>query len=342
MLASAGPMREVSLWIREGRKSICLEFARGRPSEGVGAAARRALHGQSTPAGPRRTLIAVAVGIGDPPAGALAARVEPGRSAQALALLDEAKPLLSCLLDRRAMLESHERQAVVLAAAERRLTRFGLDLHDGPAQDVAALLSDIRMFRQQLGSELADHPLGPTLAGRADDLEHRAVSLEAAIRELARTAGGPAVLADSLAPALRSEVKAFALATGVTPALDITGPIDEATDSQRITLLRGVQEALRNAREHSGARSVSVTVTAPPESLAATITDDGAGFDVERTLSRGHRQGHLGLGGIRERVRLLGGRCEIESRRGGPTSVRIVLPRWRPDGPPPEKYDRVR
>ena len=102
------------------------------------------------------------------------------------------------------------------------------------------------------------------------------------------------------------------------------------TDSQRIAVLRIVQESLTNIREHSGARRVTVTVTSTAEDLVAEIRDDGRGFDVERTLVRSARNGRFGLIGMSERARLLGGRFDVRSAPGGPTVVSLVLPAWRP------------
>lgn len=215
-----------------------------------------------------------------------------------------------------------------LLPTERRLIRFGLDLHDGPLQESIALLADLRMFAGQLASELSGHPRVEIMTGRVADLEARTAGLEAEIRELARTAGGPASLEGSVVPALRDEVRAFAQATGTTPKLVVEGPVDEATASQRITLLRGIQEALRNARQHSEATAVSVSVEALPGRLEARIEDNGHGFDVDRGLARARRKGRIGLAGIGDRAELLGGSCAIESRPGGPTAVSISLPRW--------------
>ena len=64
--------------------------------------------------------------------------------------------------------------------------------------------------------------------------------------------------------------------------------------------------------------------------IAAEVTDNGRGFDVERTLMRSARNGRVGLLGMSERARLLGGRLDVSSRRGGPTTVSLVLPAWRP------------
>ena len=105
---------------------------------------------------------------------------------------------------------------------------------------------------------------------------------------------------------------------------------DSLTASQRIALLRVVQEALTNVREHSGASRVSVTVFPSRTHVFAEITDNGCGFEVERTLVQAAKGGHLGLVGMSERIRLLGGRFDIQSRRGGPTTISATVPKWRP------------
>jgi signal transduction histidine kinase len=338
LLARLGGLREVSLWTADRQGSPRSQgSARGHPSNGVRAAAARALRGNETPPGPRRSIVARPVGPAEAPLGALAARASPGGSEAALVLLGEAAPLLACVLERRDLLQARQAQGEMILATERRLARFGLDLHDGPLQEAAALLSDMRRLAGQLGSEGMGHPMTEIIRGRIQDLEARAIELEADIRELARTAGGPAQLAGSLVTALRSEAQAFGRATGVMPRLEVSGPVDAATASQRITLLRGVQEALRNARRHgTGAKSVAVVVVALPGRLEATITDDGPGFDVKRALTRSRHEGRIGLAGIDQRARLLGGSSAVRSKPGGPTSVTIRLPRWEEhDSEPP-------
>jgi signal transduction histidine kinase len=71
-------------------------------------------------------------------------------------------------------------------------------------------------------------------------------------------------------------------------------------------------------------------VTVGRTTTAAVVRDDGRGFDVERALVRAAERGRLGLVGMAERVRLLGGRLEVDSRPGGPTVVSAVIPRWEP------------
>jgi signal transduction histidine kinase len=81
-------------------------------------------------------------------------------------------------------------------------------------------------------------------------------------------------------------------------------------------------------RKHSGAGRVSVALHSRRTFVDLTVTDDGCGFDPRRLDTE-----RLGLAGISERVRLLGGAVEIETTRGGGTTVRATLPQWRPSTP---------
>src|SRR5206468_11403151 len=91
-----------------------------------------------------------------------------------------------------------------------------------------------------------------------------------------------------------------------------------------------LQESLSNARDHGGARKISVSVVAGPRETRLEIVDNGRGFDVPRTLVRAAQRGRFGLLGMNERARLLGGRFDVQSEPGGPTAISVVLPVWEP------------
>jgi signal transduction histidine kinase len=78
---------------------------------------------------------------------------------------------------------------------------------------------------------------------------------------------------------------------------------------------------------------VSVSIEARTDCTSLDIVDDGRGFDVPRTLVRAARRGRFGLLGMSGRVRLLGGRFDVQSRPGGPTVISVLLPAWRPLAP---------
>ena len=129
---------------------------------------------------------------------------------------------------------------------------------------------------------------------------------------------------------LQREADAHAAQADMEVVLVTEGEFDALTDSQRIVLVRVIQECLSNAREHSGAGEVRIEVRSTTTHVEASVTDNGRGFEVEATLLDAARRGRLGLVGVHERVRLLGGTCDVTSRPGGPTTVSVVLSRWRP------------
>ena len=81
-------------------------------------------------------------------------------------------------------------------------------------------------------------------------------------------------------------------------------------------------------RKHSAAGRVSVALRSRRTSVDVTVTDDGCGFRPQQLDTD-----RLGLAGISERVRLLGGAVEIETSPGAGTTVRATLPQWRPSTP---------
>ena len=222
---------------------------------------------------------------------------------------------------------------LLAAASERRVARIGFDLHDGPIQTLAALIGDARMFGSQLEQALDRDARTPLILGRLDDLKTRMVALEFELRSLCHSLEAPTVLRVPFERVLEEEVVSFRRSTGANLTVRVLGSFTDLTPSQRIALLRVIQEALRNVREHAGAANVDLRITRDDEGTRATVADDGPGFDVEEALACAVRDGRVGLMGMMERVRLLGGTCEIESRPGGPTTISAFVPAWRPPEP---------
>ena len=102
--------------------------------------------------------------------------------------------------------------------------------------------------------------------------------------------------------------------------------------SQRIAVVRIVQEALSNVRAHSEATEVEVDLRATDDGLDLRIADNGRGFDLRATAGAAARRGRLGIVGMNERVRLLGGVFSIESMPSVGTTVFVSIPAWRPLG----------
>ena len=156
------------------------------------------------------------------------------------------------------------------------------------------------------------------------------VELDRQLREIAHSLETKSVISRPLGEILHREIDTFAERTGIQTELEIRGDPDSLSSAQRITVFRAIQEALANVREHAGATHVTVRVRARRSAIELQIVDDGMGFEVERALAKAAQRGRLGLVGIGERVHMVGGTFELESQPGGPTTLKLTLPRWEP------------
>jgi signal transduction histidine kinase len=321
---------DVSLWTRNGHQRIELVFHAGRkPGRRARDAARALLDGAAPKAD--SNLHVRAVLRWQRPDAALVFGVPMGRTELTSAAARETSGALALILEREALLaRSASRERALVEGGERLLARLGFDLHDGPIQDVAALAGDIHLFRRQLEAMLSSGAGAAGLAGRIDDLDARVRAVDRSLRQMVHSLESPTVARRPLDEAVRGEVEAFTAHTDQDVELVLRGDFSELTDSQRIAVLRIVQESLTNIREHSATTEVSVLVTANADEISAEICDNGCGFDVERTFVRAARNGRFGLVGMSERARLLGGRFDVRSSPGGPTTISVVLPAWRP------------
>lgn len=225
---------------------------------------------------------------------------------------------------------SDAREPGLAEANERLLVRLGFDLHDGPLQQVYALAQDVRLLRDQL-VDLVESEHRETVVGRFGDLESQLAELHQDLRDLAHSLEPRSLLRQPLPEAVERELAALNRRTGISTSIVLDGSFDALTASQRIALLRVLQEALSNIRYHSGSREVAVILREEAfTGVCMEIRDDGRGFDPAGVAPAQDGQSGIGLVGMRARLRLLGGRLEIESAPGGPTTVRATLPRWLP------------
>ena len=260
---------------------------------------------------------------------AVVALGRPAGTDRRLPVLRIAMPVLEAVIDRvRAEPGEAVSEQTVISAVERRLARLRYDLHDGPQQDVHLLAADLALFRDQLLPIVRSDPDYERIVGRLDDLAAELVALDGDLRRLASTVQSPFLPPGSLPQSLRELTAAFTARTGIEPDIRLDGDFTVLSESQQITLLALIREALSNVREHAEASHVTIAVSASSAGVSAEIVDDGRGFAPEATLVRAAREGHLGLVGMHERVRMLGGRTRIESRRGGPTIISVRLPAW--------------
>jgi signal transduction histidine kinase len=332
MLMMLAPLDEVSVWANDDAgnvQRICHAGEQAAEEDIVRLAQSLLRHGR------RRIqtgdLVAVVVEYSEDRVAILIGRGEPIFHGRVRALLAESRPVLAAILERDLLLtRTADMQRALADSRDRRLTRLGLDVHDGPLQDLAALGQDLAMFRKQLQRTLDGHDREELVLGRIDDLEAQLVAVDADLRRLAVSLQSPFMTHTDLLRALRETVEAFSISSGITPDLQVAGDLTIVSESQQMALLAIVREALSNIREHTSASEVMIRLVADTEGVRAQVRDNGDGFDVESTLLQAARDGHLGLVGMNERVRLLDGSSRVDSRPGGPTTIAIELPRWQP------------
>jgi signal transduction histidine kinase len=326
-LVALAPVVDASLWIERDGAPACSAAAGGEPTRRAREVAASTLAGVDATS-PRDVILGVPALRWGRPIAALVIRPAPGRRSDASALARELAAGLADVVDRARLLgQNVERERSLVESTERLLVRLGFDLHDSTLQALAALTAETRLLREQLVQAPSLDESRALVVGRLDDFEARTLAIEAELRELIQSLELGALVNVPFVELLERELEKFDR-TSIEARLDVRGEHIAMTQSQRIAVLRVVQEALSNVRDHSGAEHVHVAVAIGQGHLRAEVSDDGSGFDVARALGAAERSGRLGLVGMMERVRLLGGRLDVRSTPGGPTVITASIPRW--------------
>ncbi len=187
------------------------------------------------------------------------------------------------------------------------------ELHD----QVGQLLTAIQMQFSRI--ETSQEPSERNLYVReGKSLVYRTVTT---VRDMAMGLR-PSILDDlGLIAALEWQAREFKRRSGIALSLKLDGNLSELPDGHRTCLYRIVQEALTNCGRHADAKHVEITLRGDHDSISLTVRDDGKGFDPERRTKRG-----LGLIGVEERVRELGGKATIHSQFGKGTLLEVEIP----------------
>src|SRR5579885_1480790 len=211
----------------------------------------------------------------------------------------------------RAQAGLQELSAKLVRAQENERRALARELHDEVGQSLSAILMETGNA-EFAGSvaEMREH------LACVKSLAEKTVN---EVRDLALLLR-PSMLDDfGLTPALNWHAREMAKRTGLKIAVSADDAADNLPDEHKTCVYRLVQEALNNAARHGNARTVEVSVKRENRRVLFTVRDDGVGFDPN--LVRG-----MGLLGMEERVRRLGGQIRIDSRLGQGTVVSAELP----------------
>jgi signal transduction histidine kinase len=200
------------------------------------------------------------------------------------------------------------------------------ELHDELGQTLTALKLSLQLAgRAPARADGAGGPLSESL-GMVDDLIAR-------VRKISLDLRPPLLDEVGLVSALRAYLQSQAAVSGVAIALHAGTPDDGATSrlpaDYEIACFRVVQESITNVLRHAGASHIDVRVTRRDHHVSLRIEDDGHGFDPA-TLDDAAVGGHLGVLGMRERIRARAGRFRLTSTPGRGTAIEVEL-----DLPPP-------
>ena len=206
--------------------------------------------------------------------------------------------------------------ARLISVQEEQLHRLSRELHDELGQSLTAVSTYLWLLEKKLPPELAEQRASATEA------RHLVTKTLGEMRELSQLLRPPGLDLYGLEPSLTAHLETFAARHQVTAKLTTEAVPERLPEELETAVYRIVQEALTNVARHARARSVWVALTGSDGELCLDIRDDGIGLPSN---GQGGRTG-IGLVGIRERVRALGGTVTISSGQPGGARLSIRLP----------------
>jgi PAS domain S-box-containing protein len=218
--------------------------------------------------------------------------------------------------ERTAELQKLSNRMMHLRDEERR--RIARELHDGTTQSLVALNMDLAAITKIL----------PTPDPRVEHKLSEAKELVRRCMDEIRTVSyllHPPLLDDvALDLALQTYVEGFSARSGIQVSLQTPTQLSMLPRETELAMFRIVQEGLANIHRHAQSSTANITLGLDAGNLKLEIADQGRGMPPG-VLHGANGAAGVGIAGMKERVRQLGGRCEIESCSAG-TTIRIVLP----------------
>jgi signal transduction histidine kinase/ligand-binding sensor domain-containing protein len=196
--------------------------------------------------------------------------------------------------------------------------RVAREIHDTLLQSLGSVAIDLETLTHDVPR--SQPAVIATLRGIRRRVTELVRETRESIEQLRSTKYGDYNLVTSLTELTKSESER----TGVTCSLTIAGSYQSCGRLVEEQLLRITQEAVANALRHGRAHDVEVEIEYHADSVFLCVTDDGCGFDPERSPDT--RTSHWGIASMRERAAMIGASFHIESTLGEGTQVQVVAP----------------
>lgn len=208
----------------------------------------------------------------------------------------------------------------ITQAQESERKRIARELHDDTIQSLIALSRHL----EALGTSNGPFPEATTQ--RVKELQDATGDIIKRVRRFSQDLR-PSILDDlGLLPTLEELTAELNRQEDLNVQFRVIGEGRRFSSEVELTLFRIVQEALNNVRKHAEARNVVTTVELRDSAVKVIVEDDGKGFDPPALTDHPAAGGKLGLIGMHERARLLGGRLIVDSKPGRGTRVTVSVP----------------
>jgi PAS domain S-box-containing protein len=197
--------------------------------------------------------------------------------------------------------------------------RLARELHDSAGQILAAIGMNIAVVQAQ------SHKLDSFGARAVSENAQLVEQVSREIRTISHLLHPPLLEAAGLVSALRWYVDGFSERSKIKVDLEVPADFGRLRNDAELAIFRIVQECLTNIHRHSGSTTAAIVIRQEQSQLTVQVRDSGKGIplDKQRELAESSRGG-VGFGGMRERLRQLGGTLKIESEGPG-TVVSVTL-----------------
>jgi signal transduction histidine kinase len=207
-------------------------------------------------------------------------------------------------------------ETAVKAAAVQERRRITYELHDGILQSLATIILRLESCRSRLLESQKD------LRRDIEDIENFTRNSMTEIRNFLAGKETQPLTPGTLMEKLRDELKFLQQSLGLEVILESKPDDPSLPDYVEREVYYALREALTNVTKHSHASRVEIQITQGPDLLEASLKDNGVGFDQDNQKNRSG----LGLSGMKDRIKKVGGRLSIKSSPGLGTTVMFAIP----------------